>query len=81
MTEFGKSPSIDFQELGQMGYRIVIYPVTALRSALFAARQTLEAIHRQGHQRDRLSAMLTRAELYDLLGYQSYEERDRHYFS
>jgi methylisocitrate lyase len=80
MTEFGKSPNLDFAELARMGYRIVIYPVTALRSALFAARQTLEEVRTKGHQRDRIPQMLTRAELYDLLGYQSYEERDRKYF-
>ncbi len=80
MTEFGKSPIIDFDTLARLGYRIVIYPVTALRSALFAARDTLTTIRDRGHQRDLLPRMLTRAELYDLLGYTGYEARDRAYF-
>jgi methylisocitrate lyase len=80
MTEFGRSPILDFQALATMGYRMVIYPVTALRAALGAARATLRAIRDQGHQRDLLPEMLTRAELYDLLGYKGYEERDRSYF-
>lgn len=80
LTEFGKGPLLDFHDLAQWGYRLVIYPVTALRSALFAARQTLEDIKNKGHQRDRLASMLTRADLYDLLGYQGYEARDRAYF-
>jgi methylisocitrate lyase len=80
MTEFGRSPMLDFQALAAMGYRMVIYPVTALRAALGAARATLLAIRDKGHQRDLLPQMLTRAELYDLLGYRGYEERDRSYF-
>jgi methylisocitrate lyase len=63
-----------------MGYRIVLYPVTTLRAALFAARETLADIQTKGHQRDRLPQMLTRAELYDLLHYSGYEERDRTFF-
>lgn len=80
MTEFGKSPNLDFEELGRLGYRLVIYPVTAFRSALKAAQDTLLDIKQKGHQRERLPSMLTRKELYDLLGYSGYEERDRTYF-
>jgi methylisocitrate lyase len=80
MTEFGKSPPLDFATLAQIGYRMILYPLTAFRSALYAARTTLAAIKQQGHQRDRLGQMLTRSELYDLLGYSGYEERDRRYF-
>jgi methylisocitrate lyase len=80
MTEFGKGPSLDVATLSSMGYRMVIYPVTALRAALKAAEQTLADILHKGHQRDRLHHMLTRAELYDLLDYAGYEERDRAYF-
>jgi methylisocitrate lyase len=80
MTEFGRSPNMDFQALADLGYRLVIYPVTAFRSALRAAQDTLRDIREKGHQRDRLPTMLTRAELYDLLGYAGYEARDREYF-
>jgi methylisocitrate lyase len=80
MTEFGRSPNLDFATLAAMGYRMVLYPVTALRSALHAAWATLAALRGQGHQRDLLPQMLTRAELYDLLIYNDYEARDRAYF-
>jgi methylisocitrate lyase len=80
MTEFGKSQLLDFATLADVGYRMVLYPVTTLRAALRAAQQTLEAILGQGHQRDQLAAMLTRAQLYDLLDYAGYEARDRAYF-
>ncbi len=80
MTEFGRSPNLDFQTLAGLGYRMVIYPLSAYRAALKAAQTTLLEIKEKGHQRDRLSQLLTRADLYDLLGYTAYEERDRKYF-
>lgn len=80
MTEFGKSPLLDFSMLAAMGYRIVIYPLTAFRLALAAAREALQTLRSEGHQRSLLSRMMTRQELYDLLGYRDYEERDRQYF-
>ena len=67
-------------ELARMGYRMVLYPVSGLRAALKATRAVLEDIAGKGHQRDRLGDMLTRAELYDLLGYDGYDSRDRSYF-
>jgi methylisocitrate lyase len=81
MTEFGRSPSLDFAALAGMGYRMVLYPLTALRAALRAAQDTLAELLHKGHQRDCLPQMLTRAELYDLLGYAGYEARDRAYFA
>jgi methylisocitrate lyase len=80
MTEFGRSPNLDFATLAAMGYCMVIYPVTVFRVALRAAQATLAEILERGHQRDSLPKMLTRAELYDLLGYSGYEARDRAYF-
>jgi methylisocitrate lyase len=80
MTEFGRSPPLDFATLAELGYRMVLYPLTAFRAALRAAQETLAEILAKGHQRDCLPQMLTRAELYDLLGYSGYEARDRAYF-
>jgi methylisocitrate lyase len=80
MTEFGRGQILDFSVLAGMGYRAVLYPVTALRAALKAAEAVLTDVLVRGHQRDRLGQMLTRAELYDLLDYAGYEARDRAYF-
>jgi methylisocitrate lyase len=80
MTEFGRSPNLDVATLGKLGYRIVLFPLSAFRSAMAAARATLQSIAGQGHQRDALAGMLTRADLYEFLGYKGYEERDRSYF-
>ncbi len=80
MTEFGKSPLLTFAELDELGYRVVLYPVTLLRVAMKAAESTLTLLAADGTQRDLLDLMQTRQELYDLLEYDSYEERDREYF-
>ena len=80
MTEFGKSPQLDAATLGQLGYKLILFPLSAFRSALKAAEDTLKQIMSSGHQRDSIPNMLTRAELYDYLGYTSYEQRDRAYF-
>jgi methylisocitrate lyase len=79
MTEFGKGPLLSVSELGAMGYKLVLYPLTAFRAAMKAAAETLAQLRNNGHQRDALPRMQTRAELYDLLGYSTYEERDRRY--
>jgi methylisocitrate lyase len=80
MTEFGKGPLLSVAELGAMGYAMVLYPLTAFRAAMKAAEATLRSLKDNGHQRGVVAGMLTRAELYDLLGYTEYEERDRAYF-
>ena len=79
-TEFGRSPNLTVEAFGALGYCMVLFPLTALRAALKSARDALADIKTLGHQRDRLPQMLTRAELYDLLGYSDYEARDRAYF-
>ncbi len=80
MTEFGKSPLLDVTTLGQMGYRLVLFPLTAFRVAMKAAEDTLRDILTHGTQTASVPKMQTRAELYDLLGYTGYEARDRAYF-
>ena len=80
MTEYGKSPYLDVRTFGEMGYRIVLFPLTAFRAAMKAAEDTLRDLLRNGTQTASLPKMQTRAELYDLLGYTGYEARDRAYF-
>lgn len=80
MTEFGKSPPLDVKTLGEIGYRLILFPLTAFRAAMKAAEDTLRDLRANGVQTASLSKMQTRAELYDLLGYTDYEQRDRAYF-
>ena len=79
MTEFAKGPALDAATLGQMGYAMVLYPLTAFRVAMKAAEEALMDLKATGHQQNSLPKMQTRAELYDLLQYADYEARDRKY--
>ena len=77
MTEFGKTPYLSVQRFHELGYCIVIFPVTALRVAAKATELVLRDIKRNGTQEDWLDRMQTRSELYDLIDYDRYEELDR----
>ncbi len=81
MTEFGKTPYLSVGEFEDLGYRLVLFPVTALRMATKAVEQMLSELRTHGSQRDLLERMQTRQELYDLLRYAEYEQRDRHFHS
>lgn len=80
MTEFGKTELFTKAELADAGVSIIIYPVTLLRSAMGAAERALAAIKRDGTQVSEVEKMQTRAELYELLDYQSYESFDQKVF-
>ena len=80
MTEFGKSPLLSLEELAELGYAAVLYPVTLLRVAMKAVEAALELLAADGTQDELLDLMQSRQELYDLLRYTDYEARDRSYF-
>jgi len=69
MTEFGRTPYLSVDEFASLGYRIVIFPVTLQRIAMKAVCDALTALKAQRTQRELLSNMQTRQELYELLEY------------
>jgi methylisocitrate lyase len=69
MTEFGKSPLLSFQELAELGYRMVIFPQSAFRVSMKASEKFLHALKKSGSQKEWLDEMQTRQELYELLDY------------
>ncbi len=69
MTEFGKSPSLSVQELGGLGYRIVIFPQSAFRISMKTTDEFFRALKEVGTPNDWLDRMQTRKELYELLDY------------
>jgi len=69
MTEFGVSPLIHLDDLAEMGFAAVLYPVTLLRIAMKAIEAGLAVIADEGSQESLLDLMQSREELYDLLGY------------
>ena len=77
MTEFGRSPYISVDRFQELGYGMVIFPVTALRVAAKAVEGLLRDLREQGTQRPWLDRMQTRAELYELIEYGRYDETDR----
>src|SRR6266403_2090221 len=77
MTEFGKSPLLSFQELSDLGYRMVIFPMSAFRVSMKASEEFLRDLKKSGTQADWVDEMQTRDELYDLLGYDPAAERWR----
>jgi methylisocitrate lyase len=77
MTEFGKSPLLSTERLGELGYRLVIFPVSAARVAAKHVGAMYADLLRDGAQAEWLDRMMTRAELYELIGYDAYAELDR----
>ncbi len=69
MTEFGKTPYLTADEFGEMGYDLVIFPVTLQRIAMKATEEALRVLKAKRSQQSLLDMMQTRRELYDLLGY------------
>ncbi len=76
MTEFGKSPLIPAQRLEEIGINAVIYPVSTLRLAMFAAEEGLREIAAEGTQAGLLDRMQHRSRLYELLDYAGYNAFD-----
>ena len=70
MTEFGKTPDITVQRFGELGYSIVIHPLSMMRVAMGAVTRGLAQLRRDGSARELLGSMQTRKDLYALLGYE-----------
>jgi len=75
ITEFGVTPLFSVDELARAGVGIALYPLSAFRAMNAAALAVYEAVRRDGSQKRVVSAMQTRAELYDFLDYHAYEEK------
>ena len=76
MTEFGKSKLLNYTQLQELGYNIVIYPVSTQRLAMKNVEDGLRAIFADGHQNNIIDKMQTRKRLYDLVEYEKYNSLD-----
>lgn len=81
MTEFGKSELLTTQQLSEIGYNAVIYPVTTLRLAMHAVEVGLREISSAGTQSGLLDQMQHRSRLYELLRYNDYNQFDSDIFN
>lgn len=75
LTEFGKTPLFTTKELGDVGVRMTLYPLSAFRAMSKAALEVFRTLRAEGTQKASIAHMQTRAELYEVLGYQEYEDK------
>ena len=75
-TEFGKTKLLNYKELENLGYNIVIYPVTTQRLAMKNVEDGLRDIYVNGHQNNIIDKMQTRKRLYELVEYEKYNSLD-----
>jgi len=75
LTEFGKTPLFTTDELAAVGVAMTLYPLSAFRAMSAAALSVYETIRNDGTQKAVVEKMQTRMELYDVLGYQAYEDK------
>jgi methylisocitrate lyase len=75
ITEFGKTPLFTTTELGSVGVRLVLYPLSAFRAMSNTALAVYGALRKEGTQKNVMDLMQTRAQLYDVLGYNEYEKK------
>jgi methylisocitrate lyase len=76
MTEFGRTPELSLKEWDEAGYEIVIFPASAFRVAAGAVQRFYASLRKDGHVKEHLPQMMTRAALYDTIGYYDYEALD-----
>jgi len=76
MTEFGKTPYMSVREFEELGYQVVIFPVTAFRAMMKAVQETFARLKADGTQKGMLRSLMTRKEFYGLIDYYRYEEAD-----
>ncbi len=77
MTEFGKSKLLNKTELENLGYNLVIYPVSTQRLAMQNVENGLKTIFTDGHQNNVIDKMQTRKRLYELVEYEKYNTSDK----
>jgi len=75
LTEFGKTPLFTTEELADVGIRLTLYPLTAFRAMSKTALDVYTDLREKGTQSAAIDRMQTRTELYDVLGYQAYEDK------
>ena len=75
LTEFGKTPLFTTEELAGVGIRMTLYPLTAFRAMSATAFDVYKTLREEGTQSAVVDRMQTRMELYDVLGYQAYEDK------
>lgn len=77
MTEFGRTPYMNVSDFEDIGYDVVIFPMTAFRAMMKAVKGTLSELRRKGTQKGILGSLMPRSEFYELIDYDRYERKDK----
>jgi methylisocitrate lyase len=75
ITEFGATPIFNKDELASVGIDMVLYPLSGFRAMNKAALDVFKDIIDNGSQQKTIEIMQTRAELYEMLDYHSFEDK------
>ena len=75
ITEFGHTPLFTTEELASVNVDMVLYCCGAYRAMNKAALNFYQTLRAEGTQKNAVPTMQTRAELYEYLGYHTYEQK------
>jgi methylisocitrate lyase len=76
MTEFGRTPYMPAKDFEELGYEVVIFPVTAFRAMMKAVQKTFTRLKAEGTQKGMRGTLMSRKEFYELIDYYRYEKED-----
>jgi len=77
----GKTPMLPVERLEKMGYRIAIYPSETQRAAIYAMRQALSLLKREGTTEAMDEALTTFKERDTIVGLDDWQELERKFLS
>ena len=75
LTEFGKTPLFDIEEMADAGVQLTLYPLSAFRAMSAAAENVYQTLRNEGTQKNIIDTMQPRSALYEILGYHKYEQK------
>jgi methylisocitrate lyase len=81
MIEEGITPNLTADQLRKMGFKMVVFPLSALYSATFAIKQTLQTLKKTGTTKELKNKMITFQEFNDLVNLSVYRKLEKKYSS
>ena len=79
MIEEGVTPNLTANQLRKMGYKMVVFPLSALYSSTFAIKQTLQTLKKTGTTKELKSKMITFQEFNNLVDLPNYNKLEKKY--
>ncbi len=77
MVEWGKTPLLSADELGELGFSLILFPGSVTRTVTRAARETLDELRSTGTTMGRLDEMATFDEVNRVVGLTEADEFER----